>query len=182
MSTIWLETCRGIWKDIINKCIRLETRNQILLKCTVNNIKSLVPNYSCLQNPWLGGYRPQIPVHSVLNWIFWPHPSTPTKFLGTPLVYLLAVRGIFIWLPVVRRASSLIQTRRQAVASYLMVETVMPLWRQTKHSRLCDVDINPYPTAFPYGNGMVLHFYQQQESSTTKTVHKVINKGLKTYV
>ena len=33
--------------------------------------------------------------------------------------------------------------------------------------------INPYPTAFPYGNGMVLHFYKQQESSTTKTVHKV---------
>ena len=42
--------------------------------------------------------------------------------------------------------------------------------------------INPYPTAFPYGNSMVLHFYQQQESSTTKTVHKVISKGLKTYV
>ena len=42
--------------------------------------------------------------------------------------------------------------------------------------------INPYPTAFPYGNGMVLHFYQQQESSTIKTVHKVINRGLKTYV
>ena len=46
---------------------------------------------------------------------------------------------------------------------------------------LC-LPINPYPTAFPYGNGMVLHFYQQQESSTTKTVHKVINKGLKAYV
>ena len=44
------------------------------------------------------------------------------------------------------------------------------------------VNINPYPTAFPYGNGMVLHFYQQQKSSTTKTVHKVINKGLKRYV
>jgi len=42
--------------------------------------------------------------------------------------------------------------------------------------------INPYPTAFPYENGTVLHFYQQQESSTTKTVHKVINKGLKAYV
>ena len=42
--------------------------------------------------------------------------------------------------------------------------------------------INPYPTAFPYGNGMVLHFYQQQESSMTKTVHRVINKGLKAYV
>ena len=42
------------------------------------------------------------------------------------------------------------------------------------------LSIIPYTTAFPYGNGMVLHFYQQQESSpTTKTVHKVINKGLK---
>ena len=48
--------------------------------------------------------------------------------------------------------------------------------------RQSDFEINPYPTAFPYGNGMVLHFYQQQESSTTKTVHKVINKGLKAYV
>ena len=46
----------------------------------------------------------------------------------------------------------------------------------------CNSHINRYPTAFPNGNGMVLHFYQQQESSTTKTVHKVINKGLKAYV
>ena len=44
------------------------------------------------------------------------------------------------------------------------------------------VAYNPYPTAFPYGNGVVLHSYQQQESSTTKTVHKVINRGLKAYV
>jgi len=29
-------------------------------------MKFLIPNYSCLQNPWLGGYRPQIPVLSVL--------------------------------------------------------------------------------------------------------------------
>ena len=54
--------------------------------------------------------------------------------------------------------------------------------REPKHVRADNLYINPYPTAFPYGNGMVLHFYQQQESSTTKTVHKVINKGLKTYV
>ena len=50
------------------------------------------------------------------------------------------------------------------------------------HGKKAYFPLNPYPTAFPYGNGMVLHFYQQQESSTTKTVHKVINKGLKTYV
>ena len=29
-------------------------------------MKFLVPIYSCLQNPWLGGYRPQIPVLSIL--------------------------------------------------------------------------------------------------------------------
>jgi hypothetical protein len=46
-------------------------------------MKFLVPNYSCLQNPWLGGYRPQIPVLSVLNWICWT-PSR-AKFLCTPL-------------------------------------------------------------------------------------------------
>ena len=51
-----------------------------------------------------------------------------------------------------------------------------------QYARSAEHQINPYPTAFPYGNGMVLHFYQQQDSSTTKTVHKVINKGLKTYV
>ena len=49
-------------------------------------------------------------------------------------------------------------------------------------SSVCFEAFIPYPTAFPYGKGMVLHFYQQQESSTTKTVHKVINKGLKAYV
>ena len=51
------------------------------------------------------------------------------------------------------------------------------------HADYCEQMLfNPYPTAFPYGNGMVLHFYQQQESTPTKTIHKVINKGLKTYV
>ena len=29
-------------------------------------MESFVPNYSCLQNPCLGGYRPQIPLLSVL--------------------------------------------------------------------------------------------------------------------
>ena len=53
---------------------------------------------------------------------------------------------------------------------------------EKKANKIRKLIINPYPTAFPYGNGMVLHFYQQQESSTTKTVHKVINKGLKAYV
>ena len=60
--------------------------------------------------------------------------------------------------------------------------TVMMVAKATETCGRLMILINPYPTAFPYGNGMVLHFYQQQESSTTKTVHKVINKGLKSYV
>jgi len=53
-------------------------------KVLLYEMKFLVPNYGCLQKPWLGGYRPQIPVLSVsvLNWICW----TPrTKLHGTPL-------------------------------------------------------------------------------------------------
>ena len=53
-------------------------------KLLLYEMKFLVPNYSCLQNPWLGGNRPQIPVLSVLNWICWT-PPWRTKFLGTPL-------------------------------------------------------------------------------------------------
>ena len=71
--------------------------------------------------------------------------------------------------------------------SVYMNPTLFPVQRQIYpvHALLfyfLKIQFNPYPTAFPYGNGMVLHFYQQQESSTTKTVHKFINKGLKAYV
>ena len=50
-------------------------------------MKFLVPNYSCLQNHWLRGYRPRIPVLSVLcpqlNLLNPPRK----KFLGTPLCH-----------------------------------------------------------------------------------------------
>ena len=52
-------------------------------KLLLYEMKFLVPNYSCLQNPWLGSYRPKIPVLSVLSWICWTLPRR--KFLGTPL-------------------------------------------------------------------------------------------------
>ena len=70
----------------------------------------------------------------------------------------------------------------QSVSNVIYFTTTCPVQRLLFDLFTLKICINPYPTAFPYGNGMVLHFYQQQESSTTKTVHKVINKGLKTYV
>jgi hypothetical protein len=44
-------------------------------KTLLYEMKFLVPNYSCLQNLWLGGHCPQIPVLSVLNWICWTPPN-----------------------------------------------------------------------------------------------------------
>ena len=51
-------------------------------------MKFLVPNYSCLQNPWLGSYRPQIPVLCVfcpqLNLL---NPLPPNKIPGYVAAY-----------------------------------------------------------------------------------------------
>jgi hypothetical protein len=49
-------------------------------KIILYEMKFVVPNYSCLQNPWLGGHCPQIPILSVLNWICWTPP--PNKIPG----------------------------------------------------------------------------------------------------
>ena len=61
---------------------RLKVPN--IKKLLLYEMKLLVPNYSCLQSPWLGGYRPQIPVLSVLfpqlNLLYPPPP--PNKIPG----------------------------------------------------------------------------------------------------
>ena len=66
---------------VIIKRLKLPKIKKILLY----EMKFFVPNYICLQNPWLGGYRSQMPVLSVLcpqlN-LLTPHR---TKFLGKPL-------------------------------------------------------------------------------------------------
>jgi len=63
-------------------------------KILVYEMKFLVPNYSCLQNPWIGWYRPQMPVLSVpchqLN-LLNPSPHLRTKFLGKPLAGIWSI-------------------------------------------------------------------------------------------
>ena len=51
-------------------------------KMLLYETKFLIPNYSCLQNPWLGGYRPQIPVLSVLSSTEFVEPSSSKKIPG----------------------------------------------------------------------------------------------------
>ena len=61
-------------------------------KLLLYEMKFLVPNYSCLQNLWLGGYRPQIPVLCPLSSTqFVETPSPRTKFLRTPLPFGISV-------------------------------------------------------------------------------------------
>ena len=67
---------------VIIKSLKVPKIKNILLY----EMKFLVPNYSCLQNGWLGGFRPQILVLSVLclqlNLL---NPHSRTKYLVTPL-------------------------------------------------------------------------------------------------
>ena len=89
---------------------------------------------------------------------------TPQKFARSPFFYVLQ------------------ENKMNRFEADFSGKTSVPNFVKFFQELKSEMHLNPYPTAFPYGNGMVLHFYQQQESSTTKTVHKVINKGLKTYV
>ena len=49
-------------------------------KILLYEMKFLVPNYSCLQNPWLGGYRPRSPF--ALSSTVFVEPSPPNKIPG----------------------------------------------------------------------------------------------------
>ena len=53
---------------MINKLVVIINSIKVskIKKILLYEMKFLVLNYSCLQNPWLGGYRPQIPVLFVL--------------------------------------------------------------------------------------------------------------------
>jgi len=70
----------------VRNCFTLAMTNKLVViinslrvpkikKIWVYEMKFLLPNCGCLQNHWLGGYRPQIPVLSILNWICWTHPN-----------------------------------------------------------------------------------------------------------
>jgi len=89
-------TPQDVWKNgskilklpSVRNCFILAMSNKLVIinslkvpkikNILLYEMKFLVPNYSCLQNYWLGGYRPQIPVLYVL----WPQLNllnTPTE-------------------------------------------------------------------------------------------------------
>jgi len=70
---------------VVIKILKVPKIKKILL----HEMKFLAPNYSCLQNPWLGGYRPQIPVLTILCPQLNLLNPTHTKFLGMPLIIVI---------------------------------------------------------------------------------------------
>ena len=95
-------------------------------------MKFLLPNYSCLQNPWIGGYRPQIPALSLLcpqlN-LLTPPPTNKipgyTTGSGTHIAALILNHGtrlmwvmrFTLWLYYPERKSPLYTLNRTSVGS-----------------------------------------------------------------
>ena len=73
----------------VRNCFTLTMTNKLVV--IINSLKYqklrkfyyMEWNYSCLQNPSLGGYRSHIPVLSVLNWICWNPPPNKTPGYAT---------------------------------------------------------------------------------------------------
>jgi hypothetical protein len=71
-----------------------------LKKILLYEMKFLVPNYSCLQNPCLGGYCPQIPVLSVLGPQLNLLQPSPNKIPGYATATSRQFYALnFLWLP-----------------------------------------------------------------------------------
>jgi len=88
-----------------------------ILKNFTIRIVFLVPNYSCLQNPWLGSYRPQIPVLSVLC----PQQGHPYLHMGYEL-------GLWISTDYpMKIVDSLTQLRLLLLFTFLTFYKVMPI-------------------------------------------------------
>ena len=68
-------------------------------KILLYEMEFLVPIYSCLQNPWLGGYVPRSPfsLSSVLNWICWT-PSPRKKIPGYATEWKKIERGLKLFI------------------------------------------------------------------------------------
>jgi len=74
---VWKKDSKILKLSLVRNCFTLAMTNKLvviinrikvpkIMKILLYEMKLLVTNYSCLQNPWLRGYCPQIPILSVL--------------------------------------------------------------------------------------------------------------------
>ena len=111
---------------VIINSLKLPKIKEILLY----EMNFLVPNYSCLQNPWLGGYRPPNP-HSLC-------PLSPTEFVEPPTEQNSWVRH-WIWVKNRRSHAStlIIWLRGLDNGNFtLYFYCLWPWYRDSPHPRL----------------------------------------------
>ena len=110
---VWKKGSKILKLLLVHNCFTLAMTNKLVVitnslkvpkikKILLYEMKFLVPNYSCQQNPWLGGYHPPIPVFSVLNWVCWtPLNKIPgyTTASRNPVILSVEVDGVarFLW-------------------------------------------------------------------------------------
>jgi hypothetical protein len=105
-------------------------------KILLYEMKFLVRNNSCLQNPWVGGYRPQIPVLFVLNWICWtPPPSEQNSWVRHCIIWTNSTTLVWVlWHPQFSRTEILIYFKTSAFYTRLFdIESLRKAWRKSKH-------------------------------------------------
>ena len=92
---VWKKGSKILKLPPVHNCFTLPMANKLVVimnslkvpkinKILLYEMKFLAPNYSCLQNPWLGATTPRSPfsLSSVLNWICWTPPPPPNKIPG----------------------------------------------------------------------------------------------------
>ena len=112
---------------VIINCLKVPKIKKTLL----HTMKFLVPNYSWLQKLWLGGYRPQIPVLSVLNWNCW---YSPNKIPGYATAVLLLLFLLFFFLVVITFVDIF---RHPNVTIYKFFKTWLSCHKSRKNNNMC---------------------------------------------
>ena len=136
-------------------------------------MKFFVSNYSCLQNPWLGGYHPQIPVLSVLNWICLTTPP-PEKIPGYATDYQWKCVEGSLHSHRLSLAPSKKRSRVHALTGHLgHVRSASLLWWMQQYLSLFHCN-NGYPSALPcYFKSTWLSCVNSQQDVNPKLVSYV---------
>ena len=120
-------------------------------------MKFIVPNYGCLQNPWIGSYAPRSPfsLSSVLNWICWTTPEKNSwvrhcvlhgAFPHREALNLKKKKTMSVWIhegKTAEIASSIIANRRQVhysatAGSQSSLEIILLSVRVSAWVRVCE--------------------------------------------
>ena len=120
---------------VIIKSLKVPKIKRILLY----GMKFLVPNYSCIQNPWLGGYRPQILVLSSTEFVEPPEQNSWVRhcldWLCEPIVIFKGYWRREAHLSQRLRTSTVVSPVQHTPWSHAQVRRLVLLWNTRASTR-----------------------------------------------